>query len=183
MNINRIAKAIEDVFGVSPLERPAEKELKVEYLNAQRIFCYILKYDYDSILMASRAINKQLSLCEISAESILNKVKLGDEIIRPINKVKKELGLPKALSDKAKRIRELKRQRIIREQKERSRRNAKRLFGIEYTSEDETRMQRAIEESNEYFKKMSRIGRSPLQDGMVFTANTRHKRIKWYSEL
>lgn len=169
MEIETLIETITKVVGCSPTSHNPMESLKK--IPAQRILCYIAKNDYDICKEAAKAMRKHLASCETIAEAVSEMIHQGDDIIRPMNKVRKKLGLQRLLSDQEIQEIEEKKRRLERQRIVRSHKNAKQIFFIKYTDEDERLMQDAIKASNEYFEKISRIGRPPISDGMVFVSS------------
>lgn len=138
------------------------------YAHARNLLCHIVHKEYPD-LIDTLAEMMHISKYDVlkgyaSIESRLNK---SESLRKEVSDIREELSLERI--DQA----------VINEIPA-----SVRLFGFRWTEQEEMMMRYAMEDSVRYMNKLCRIGRQPIEEGMVFSTKQRKRQPKrtWYNE-
>lgn len=155
--ISKIITAISDVTG---LDRHSIIYGRTdECKKARGILCYIaLKDKYGLTMTLAEVLGKSRSQCIFMSDFCKEGMEESIGYVMLMNEIRKKLGMSAIMTDKIEEVNNLHKKREKELSRKRSKENSQRLFGIEYSIEDEIRMFAAMKSANEFMAKYCQIG-------------------------
>lgn len=159
--MEEIAKIISAISEVTGLDRVNIIQGKTdEAKRARDILCFIaIKDMYGLTWKLMELLKYRKSQVYFSADRCKDNMEEDVSYILLMNAVRKELGLVPLMTEMIKKNEEMQKEKEYELAKARSKKIAKRIFGIEYSKEDDLRMIAAIKSANEYMKNYCKTGR------------------------
>ena len=155
--INKIIQAISEVTGLDKWSVVYGRNKQC--IDARMMLCYIVVHDfYSAISKLAQALGRTQKSCRAFAEDFRQSLRKNEELTDLTNDARAILGLS-TVSEREKRdAMQRKEERTLRKIREISKKNVRRIFGLEYTEEDEKRFSYACRSAAEFMEKVCSVG-------------------------
>lgn len=119
--------------------------------KSRSFVCHIIREGFPHLMTQfGRRTNENIKELYLAADRAEKQIKENRDSLIAMNHIRSALSLP-----------------VIKGKFHIS--STKRMFGFDYTEEEELEYQRILDEAPAFWERMSRIGKQPLEDGMVMT--------------